>query len=167
MAFLDKLGSLAKNFGDKTNEAIAMSKLNGKITSEKALAETELRKIGEYYYGQFLSGGQIEPEILEACQSAKAHYDEAAHAQLEIDRIRAAEAAQAVTTASAGPVCPSCGTENTAGTKFCRQCGTKLVAEPPAVCPQCGAAAEPGVKFCPECGTALSQPEQAPRPDEQ
>mgnify|MGYP002546523571 FL=1 len=138
MAFLDKLGSLAKNFGDKTNEAIAMSKLNGKITSEKALAETELRKIGEYYYGQFLSGGQIEPEILEACQSAKAHYDEAAHAQLEIDRIRAAEAAQAVTTASAGPVCPSCGTENTAGTKFCRQCGTKLVAESPAVCPQCG-----------------------------
>ena len=97
MAFLDKLGSLAKNLGDKTNEAIAMSKLNGKITSEKALAETELRKIGEYYYGQFLSGGQIEPEILEACQSAKAHYDEAAHAQLEIDRIRAAEAAQAVT----------------------------------------------------------------------
>ena len=89
MAFLDKLGSLAKNLGDKTNEAIAMSKLNGKITSEKALAETELRKIGEYYYGQFLSGGQIEPEILEACQSAKAHYDEAAHAQLEIDRIRA------------------------------------------------------------------------------
>lgn len=74
MAFLDKLGSLAKNLGDKTNEAIAMSKLNGKITSEKALAETELRKIGEYYYGQFLSGGQIEPEILEACQSAKAHY---------------------------------------------------------------------------------------------
>ena len=50
-----------------------MSKLNGKITSEKALAETELRKIGEYYDGQFLSGGQIEPEILEACQSAKAH----------------------------------------------------------------------------------------------
>lgn len=44
MAFLDKLGSLAKNLGDKTNEAIAMSKLNGKITSEKALAETELRK---------------------------------------------------------------------------------------------------------------------------
>ena len=35
MAFLDKLGSLAKNLGDKTNEAIAMSKLNGKITSEK------------------------------------------------------------------------------------------------------------------------------------
>ena len=30
MAFLDKLGSLAKNLGDKTNEAIAMSKLNGK-----------------------------------------------------------------------------------------------------------------------------------------
>ena len=45
MAFLDKLGSLAKNLGDKTNEAIVMSKLNGKITSEKALAETELRII--------------------------------------------------------------------------------------------------------------------------
>ena len=31
MAFLDKLGSLAKNLGDKTNEAIAMSKLKNYI----------------------------------------------------------------------------------------------------------------------------------------
>ena len=59
MAFLDKLGSLAKNLGDKTNEAIAMSKLNGKITSEKALAETELRKIGEYYYDRARDTGGL------------------------------------------------------------------------------------------------------------
>ena len=44
MAFLDKLGSLAKNLGDKTNEAIAMSKLNGKITSEKALGGNRAEK---------------------------------------------------------------------------------------------------------------------------
>lgn len=37
MAFLDKLGSLAKNLGDKTNEAIAMSKLNGKLHRKRLL----------------------------------------------------------------------------------------------------------------------------------
>ena len=37
MAFLDKLGSLAKNLGDKTNEAIAMSKLNGEKLHRKRL----------------------------------------------------------------------------------------------------------------------------------
>lgn len=152
MAFLDKLGSLAKNLGDKTNEAIAMSKLNGKITSEKALAETELRKIGEYYYGQFLSGGQIEPEILEACQSAKAHYDEAAHAQLEIDRIRAAEAAQAVTTASGRSCLPILRDREHSGNKILPAMWNKTGGRVPCCMPTmrggCGTGSEilPGMR---------------------
>lgn len=43
--------------------------------------------------------------------------------------------------------CPKCKTINT-GTKFCKECGTRLSNE----CPQCHASVDFGVKFCPECG---------------
>lgn len=135
MSFLDKLGGIAKNIGDKTGDMLAVNKLNSKIHAEQQAAAEELRKIGEYYYNLFLSGGQTAPEIAEFCQSAKAHYEEAAQAQAEIDRIRAeAEAAKAAQTAAQTPAAPD---------------GT--------VCPSCGASAAPGVKFCPECGVPLSR----------
>ena len=47
--------------------------------------------------------------------------------------------------------CPSCGTENREGRKFCSECGATLA----LVCPSCGATNEPREKFCGECGTAL------------
>ena len=135
MSFLDKLGGIAKNIGDKTGEILAVNKLNSKIHAEQQAAAEELRKIGEYYYNLFLSGGQTAPERAELCHSAKAHYDEAAQAQAEIGRIRAeAEAAKAAQTAAQTPAAPD---------------GT--------VCPSCGASAAPGVKFCPECGAPLSR----------
>jgi class 3 adenylate cyclase/tetratricopeptide (TPR) repeat protein len=59
--------------------------------------------------------------------------------------------------------CPSCGTENREGRKFCSECGTALASG----CPSCGAANEPGEKFCGECGTTLTAatatPTAAPR----
>ena len=49
-------------------------------------------------------------------------------------------------------ICPSCGTENREGRKFCSECGTALA----SACPSCGATNEPGEKFCGECGTTLA-----------
>jgi class 3 adenylate cyclase len=47
--------------------------------------------------------------------------------------------------------CPSCGTVNEAGRKFCGECGTRLA----AVCPNCGTSNAPAARFCGECGTNL------------
>ena len=47
--------------------------------------------------------------------------------------------------------CPSCGTLNEAGRKFCGECGTALA----VACPACGTSNSPGAKFCGECGTEL------------
>jgi class 3 adenylate cyclase/tetratricopeptide (TPR) repeat protein len=59
--------------------------------------------------------------------------------------------------------CPSCGTENREGRKFCSECGTALA----LACPSCGAANEPGEKFCGECGAALpATAAPSPRPAE-
>src|SRR2546421_4807189 len=54
--------------------------------------------------------------------------------------------------------CPSCGTENREGRKFCAECGSPLA----AACPACGAANEPGERFCGECGAALTGAAPAP-----
>lgn len=165
MAFFDKLNQVAKNIGDKTNDAIETTKLNSKINAEKSAAAENLKKIGEYYYNLFAASGEAVPEILGFCQSAKAHYDAAAQAQAEIERIKAENEAEkaATTPAPAAPaviVCPSCGTANGAGTKFCQNCGMKL--EAPAdpqerKCPGCGAAVAPGVRFCSECGQKIDE----------
>ncbi|HLX35718.1 MAG TPA: adenylate/guanylate cyclase domain-containing protein [Candidatus Limnocylindrales bacterium] len=48
--------------------------------------------------------------------------------------------------------CPTCGTENESGRKFCGECGTKLA----AVCPSCGTANAATARFCGECGTPLA-----------
>ena len=47
--------------------------------------------------------------------------------------------------------CPSCGTDNPEGAKFCNGCGAQLV----RACPSCGTSNAPGAKFCSECGTTL------------
>jgi serine/threonine protein kinase/ribosomal protein L40E len=48
--------------------------------------------------------------------------------------------------------CPKCQAENPETRKFCRECGTKLI----AICPKCGFSNPPEDKFCAECGESLS-----------
>ncbi|MGH2882879.1 MAG: zinc-ribbon domain-containing protein, partial [Solirubrobacteraceae bacterium] len=43
-------------------------------------------------------------------------------------------------------VCPSCGTDNALGAKFCTECGSALATS----CPECGQPTVPGQKFCSE-----------------
>jgi class 3 adenylate cyclase/tetratricopeptide (TPR) repeat protein len=47
--------------------------------------------------------------------------------------------------------CPSCGSENEPGRKFCGECGVRLA----AICPSCGTANAAAARFCGECGTQL------------
>lgn len=167
MAFFDKISQAAKNIGDKTSDVFETTKLGSKINSEKNAANEEYKKIGEFYYSVFASGGEVAPEVMEFCRAAKAHLDTAAEAQAEIDRIRAegeaakAAAAAPVPVSAGGLVCSSCGTANAAGTKFCQNCGSKLEAVPPAPaaggCPNCGTVNAAGTRFCCGCGNKLEE----------
>src|SRR3954452_16210678 len=56
-------------------------------------------------------------------------------------------------------LCPSCGTSNREGSKFCSSCGASLATG----CPACGASIEPGDAFCAQCGTALGAIAAAPQ----
>jgi len=55
--------------------------------------------------------------------------------------------------------CPSCGTDNPSGQKFCGECGTPLSSR----CRSCGTDNPPGQKFCGECGTPLSSSQSPAR----
>jgi class 3 adenylate cyclase/tetratricopeptide (TPR) repeat protein len=57
-------------------------------------------------------------------------------------------------------LCPSCGTENLAGKKFCKECGTALA----AACGSCGAALLGDEKFCDECGAPVAGAEAGRAP---
>ena len=48
--------------------------------------------------------------------------------------------------------CPSCGMDNPADFRFCKECGTPLA----LTCPACGTPAAAGQKFCGSCGVALA-----------
>ena len=49
-------------------------------------------------------------------------------------------------------VCANCGTENTAGRRFCGGCAAPLE----QLCPSCGSANEPGMRFCGACAHPLT-----------
>jgi len=54
--------------------------------------------------------------------------------------------------------CPTCGTENPAGNRFCASCGTELNAG----CRRCGAPIPAGARFCPNCGEPVEAAESSP-----
>ncbi len=52
-------------------------------------------------------------------------------------------------------ICPKCGSQNTATTKFCGNCGTSLTPTPTIACSKCGAQMTNTMKFCGNCGSPL------------
>lgn len=57
--------------------------------------------------------------------------------------------------------CPSCQTENSDDTRFCRECGKEIAAAPQQFsqvrCPRCGNINPPDTRYCGSCGQPLTQ----------
>ena len=51
-------------------------------------------------------------------------------------------------------VCPKCSSKNSKNSKFCSECGAKIIVE--RKCPKCGAIVSENAKFCCECGSSLN-----------
>lgn len=115
--------------------------------------ETEIfTEIGRQAYEQ-------NPGLWPQADKLKLLQSNIASAQAKLNDIKAEQEAkeQAEKAAKAASTCPSCGTENPEGVKFCQECGTKLGAAAKAHCTSCGAELAPGTRFCGECGAR--QPE--------
>lgn len=102
MAFLDKLSTIAKSVGEKTEDAIEIAKISAKIASERSTMNDLFKQLGEAYYAQRTNGGEGEPAeaaaLYSRLQQSAAAIDEAQKQivviKAESER-RAAEAAAA------------------------------------------------------------------------
>ena len=156
MAFLDKIGGLAKNIGDKASDTIETTKLNAKINSEKSAINDCFKQIGEIFYQKYAETKQCDPDIAELCASIDERNQNIATAQNEIEKLKKSDEASAFSTPASdsteGIACVECGATNLPGTKFCSECGNKLDTPSVKGCPDCGAELPVGAKFCGECG---------------
>jgi membrane protease subunit (stomatin/prohibitin family) len=69
----------------------------------------------------------------------------------------AASGAGAGTAANTALICQACGKPNTAGAKFCDNCG-KTLSAPGVTCPNCKSVNPVSAKFCNSCGKTLGGP---------
>ncbi len=170
MAFLDKLNTIAKNVGEKTGDAIEITKLNAKISGEKSAISELYKQLGEKIYEKYAAGAYQDIDMAELFDAVDARKANIADAEEKISAIKAenearAQAGSAAQTAEkaapAGPVCSCCGAPVAEGVKFCNQCGARQEAPAPIVveakkfCTNCGAEAVSGVKFCSQCGNKI------------
>jgi len=60
-------------------------------------------------------------------------------------------------------VCPSCGSKNSVGNKFCGSCGKEIAAKKTVTCSNCGAQVPEGNKFCGNCGQPMKKETICPK----
>jgi len=165
MALFDKINTIAKNVGEKTGDAIEITKLNAKISSEKSAIADIYKQLGERIYEKYASGAYQDADMAELFTAVDARRANIAEAEDKIKAIKAeneakAQSASQAHAAPAGAVCPGCGAPVADGVKFCNQCGTRVEVSVPAAeakkfCSSCGAEAVSGVKFCSQCGAKI------------
>ena len=102
MGFFDQLGDVAKNIGksagdfakqvgDKTNDALEISKLNTKI----AEIEKEKKKLSDALFERFARGEEVPEEVKEFCNNIKSHLLNIDGFKEEIEKVKAAAAERA------------------------------------------------------------------------
>ena len=170
MAFLNKIGEMAKNVGDKTGDMIEVGKLNSRVSEAERRIVEKKREIGEYCWARYIANIQLDPEVAKLCAAIKEDEALIAKTQAEIRSIKADKAAAPVVVEAGLLRCQQCGTGNPEGTKFCQECGAKLETPMPAApvevatCPSCGFQNPVGTRFCQECGRDMEAPQEATGP---
>ena len=152
MAFLDKLGELARNVGDKTNEMLEVSRLSSKARSEENAVSERKRELGQYIFEKYLSGEQLDEGAMEYCRTIQAGEEAVEALNAEIQRLKAAPVKEDAT------VCKNCGEALQGDAKFCPTCGAKVDGQPvKSFCPACGREVTEGTRFCSACGTKIRE----------
>ena len=87
MAFMEKLGTVAKTIGEKAGDAMEMAKIEAKMKSAETAYKEGLKKIGEFYCAAYRAGGQIAPEIEAKVKETVESFDIMVEQQKIINRI--------------------------------------------------------------------------------
>ena len=136
MALFDKINELAKTAGEKTGNAIEITKLNARIGKEREHISEAKRQIGEIYYAKVAEGYELLPDAAIFADRIKEAENAIEEARAEIERIRSGEAnepeevpeaeAEAESETVSVKFCPGCGSKCEAAAAFCSVCGNKF-----------------------------------------
>ena len=149
--FGKRVSEVAKNVGQKTQEAAEVARLNSRITAKEAEIEQLLLQIGKAYYSMRGAGGVCEAADM-FCQKVAQLEAECEATRREIDQLRRQSR------------CPNCGGVQPIEASFCASCGTKLPKPPrpePAPEPELEPEPEPAPEPQPE-PEAPKEPEPEP-----
>lgn len=147
MAFLDKLGEMAKSVSERAGDSLETNQLISSINLQKGNIQVYQRELGEFYWAKFVTGEKLEDEAMLICDKIVAAQDKIHELEAQIEQIKAEsearrlereaqraerkaaekaeEAARAAETAGIEqpPVCKNCGAKLAEGQKFCGFCG--------------------------------------------
>lgn len=159
--FLSGLGGLIKGMQPLMGEEAKKDPSMNAFLMQTDLSEMETKKkevfakIGEAVYEANQKGRY--GEFSELCEEAAQIDKQVARKRAEVQAAQQAaeEQKRADQQERDARTCPGCGHENPPGTKFCQECGEKLMTAAAAKCPKCGLVNAPGTKFCGDCGTRL------------
>lgn len=152
MAFLDKLNTLASAAGEKASGAIEVGKLNLRLGAEERKIEAITYQLGACLLLNLEAGQEYDETIMTLFEEVKT-------SRAMIGSIRGE-----IATLSGIVLCPTCCSKNTSDSKFCRECGSKMINQEEAVieaevisklCPACGQAVDTQEQFCTQCGNRL------------
>lgn len=156
MAIFNKLGELAKNVSDKTDNMLEISKLNSEIRNAQDDIEELTLKLGNYMWLKYKSGIIMDEQATAICKEIQSAQDKISARQADINSIKRAKPAPA----------PKEHSLNVSQVKAQMRAHSKeilneftIAAEsastPVSSCPLCGSAAQGGSRFCGNCGTKL------------
>lgn len=150
MSFFNTLNTLAKNFGDVTSDALEGNNVSSRLRKEREEISDVFRVIGEWAYEDYKNGKQFDSDVMDLMKRLDGHVETVKNLENQLGV--ASRPRQ-----DHGAICSSCGTVNSEGNKFCKQCGNKLISEPiqSKMCSNCGASMTDESAFCGECGTRV------------
>ncbi len=140
MAFLDKLGEIAKSAAEKANDGLEINRINGDISVQEGNITAYQRALGLYYWEKFLAGEILEQEPMEICEKIVMAQQNIASYQTEIAKIKADRQAEK---------------EQRLQQKKAEQCEKEQQSETITCCSHCGAVVQQGQNFCTNCGNSI------------
>jgi len=147
-AFLDQAreyrAQVKDDAGNKSMESLMLLNATHPFAALRALEALEWAETDQYK--DILNGTYVPPVKEETPQKSIIDFDEIFKIFEPEDKNKK--------KAEDKLICPSCGTENKKGAKFCMHCGTSL--EPVKLkCPSCGEELDGSETFCPKCGKRI------------
>ena len=149
----EKVGNFAQSAVAKSKEVAETTRLSVEISSLENKLKENWTKLGEYLLGNL----ELLPTDDEFVADIVAAVSEL-NAKIEQNR-------QQIAAIKNANVCPNCGADVGATSKFCASCGTAIErtpaqqpeAAPAPLCPDCGEPLAADAVFCVNCGKKLSE----------